>query len=155
MEENTPPPATASLPDLATVTASAHREPLVCQTATPTPVANLRTHPTVAEIAGHGELYDFISFTNVPQWVALNALLWNAYRTASQRGDKTGQLTALVHILMLPQRVLTRLSRGGAGGGRRIIRTVRARCYSVGGQLRTTYTKTSPAQDDAHIPIIV
>jgi hypothetical protein len=64
--------------------------------------------PSVADIAAHGQLYDFVSFTNVPQWVGTCNLVFNQYRIASQDGNCEAQTQALVDLLMLPQRVLPR-----------------------------------------------
>jgi hypothetical protein len=93
--------------------------------------------PTVAQLAAHGVLYDFISFSNVPQWVGMCSSAFNAYRVASERGDSARQTQALIDILMLPQRTLTKLPRGGgkrAAG--RLVRTIKARCRDVGAELR-------------------
>ena len=91
-----------------------------------------------SDIANHGELYSCVSFTNVPQWVGMNAEVWNRYRMASQAGDRNAQRQAVEDVLLLPQRVLTRTSRGG-GDGRRLTATVRARCRAVGEELRRIY----------------
>ena len=80
-----------------------------------------------AGIAAHGPLYDNITFGNIPRWVTMCTLPFNAYRLASQRTDRAAQNQAVEDILMLPQRVLTRTSRGG-GDGKRLTRTIRARC---------------------------
>jgi hypothetical protein len=95
------------------------------------------SQPTVAQLAAHGVLYDFISFSNVPQWVGMCSSAFNAYRVASERGDSARQTQALIDILMLPQRTLTKLPRGGgkrAAG--RLVRTIKARCRDVGAELR-------------------
>jgi len=63
----------------------------------------------VAQLADHGVLYDFISFSNVPQWTGMCSTAFNAYRVASERGDSARQTQALIDILMLPQRTLTKL----------------------------------------------
>ena len=94
--------------------------------------------PTVAQLAAHGVLYDFISFSNVPQWVGMCSTAFNAYRVASEKGDSARQTQALIDILMLPQRTLTKLPRG-AGSKRaagRLVNTIKARCRDVGAELR-------------------
>jgi hypothetical protein len=91
----------------------------------------------VAQLADHGMLYDFISFSNVPQWVGMCSSAFNAYRVASEKGDSARQTQALIDILMLPQRTLAKLPRGGgkrAAG--RLVRTIKARCRDVGAELR-------------------
>ena len=89
---------------------------------------------SAAEIGAHGDLYDYISFTNVPQWVAICTLVLSAYRVASQASDRRAQEQAVEDILMLPQRVLTRTSRGG--DPRRLTSTIRARCKGVEWRMR-------------------
>ena len=98
-----------------------------------------------ADIAAHGELYDFISFANVPQWIGMCTLVLNAYRIASQGGDRDAQDQALEDLLMLPQRVLTRTNRGG-GDGRRLTQIIKARCRDNGAKLRARY-HCMPAKD--------
>jgi hypothetical protein len=109
--------------------------------------------PTVAEMAGHGDLYDFISFTNTPQWIGMCSLVFNAYRVASQDGNRQRQTQAIVDLLMLPQRVLTKLSRAGAGNGKRITRTVKARCHSVGEQLRQQWGCRDPVDHNVKLTV--
>ncbi|MDB5910672.1 MAG: uncharacterized protein JWP34_4786, partial [Massilia sp.] len=98
-----------------------------------------------ADIAAHGELYDFISFGNVPQWIGMCTLVLNAYRIASQGGNRNAQDQAIEDLLMLPQRVLTRTNRGG-GDGRRLTHIIRARCRDRGAELRARY-QCMPAKD--------
>ena len=93
-----------------------------------------------------------MSFTNVPQWVALNTVPWNAYRLASQAGDRTAQRQAVEDLLMLPQRVLTRTRRGG-GDGRRLTATVRARCRAVGEELRRHYPCPLPREESVQLGV--
>jgi hypothetical protein len=93
--------------------------------------------PTVAQLAAHGALYDFISFSNVPQWVGMCSAAFNAYRVASERRDSARQTQAVIDLLMLPQRTLTKLPRG-AGSKRaagRLASIIRARCRDVGAEL--------------------
>ena len=94
--------------------------------------------PTVAQLAAHGPLYDFISFSNVPQWVGMCSLAFNAYRVASEKGDRARQTQAVIDLLMLPQRTLTRLPRGAGSkrAARRQVNTIKARCRDVGAELR-------------------
>jgi hypothetical protein len=103
----------------------------------PFPVAS--SLPSVADIAAHEQLYDFVSFTNVPQWVGICGQVFNQYRAASQDGNRQAQTQALVDILMLPQRVLTKTARGGTNHKGRIIATVKARCRDLGDELRQRY----------------
>ena len=70
---------------------------------------------------------------------------FNAYRLASERNDRAGQNQAVEDILMLPQRVLTRTSRGG-GDSKRLNRTIRARCRLRGEELRSRYDCQPPAR---------
>ena len=105
-----------------------------------------------SDIARHGELYSCVSFTNVPQWVGLNTVPWNAYRIASQAGDRNAQRQAVEDLLMLPQRVLTRTKRGG-GDGRRLTATVRARCRAVGEELRRHYRCPIPRDDTVRLSV--
>ena len=104
------------------------------------------------DIARHGELYSCVSFSNVPQWVGLNTLPWNAYRLASQKGDRDAQRQAVEDLLMLPQRVLTRTNRGG-GNGRRLNATVRARCRDVGEELRRHYSCPIPRDKNVQLTV--
>ena len=90
---------------------------------------------TPRQVAGHGQLYDFISFTNGPQWKALNVHAWNRYRVSSQGNDRAAQAQTVEDLLMLPQRILTRTSRG-AGDGRSLTSIVNGRCRDVGLELR-------------------
>jgi hypothetical protein len=113
------------------------------------PLPTAQTQLSAADIAAHGQLYDYISFTNVPQWVAICTLVLNAYRVASQAGDRRAQQQAIEDILMLPQRVLTRTSRGG--DPRRLTSTIRARSKAV--ELRLRY-RSLPACDH-HIELTV
>jgi hypothetical protein len=83
--------------------------------AQPPPSASLpESQTTVAQLAAHGFLYDFNSFSNVPQWVGMCSTAFNAYRVASERKDSARQTQTLIDILMLPQRTLTKLLRGGS-----------------------------------------
>jgi hypothetical protein len=107
------------------------------------PIAGAPLSP--ADVAAHGQLYDFISFPNVPQWQSMCAIPFNAYRLASQGNDRAGQRQALEDILMLPQRVLTRTGRG-PGDHRRLNRVMRARCNTQGELLRARYD-CQPARD--------
>ena len=102
-------------------------------------------HPSPADVAAHGQLYDYISFPNVPQWVSMCCIPFNAYRLASQSNNRTAQDQAVEDILMLPQRVLTRTGRG-PGDHQRLNRVMRARCRSQGELLRQKY-ECQPARD--------
>ncbi|MGB9152076.1 MAG: hypothetical protein WCD70_03205, partial [Alphaproteobacteria bacterium] len=104
---------------------------------------------TAADLAAHGELYDYISFTNAPQWVAICTLVLNAYRVASQSGDRAAQQHAVEDLLMLPQRVLTRTSRGG--DPRRLTSTIRARCKGM--ELRMRYRSMPPRDDNIELTV--
>ena len=53
---------------------------------------------------------------------------------------------------MLPQRVLTRTSRGG-GNGRRLTATVRARCRDVGEELRRHYSCPIPRDNNVQLTV--
>ena len=74
----------------------------------PAPPPPPQGQPTVAQLAAHGVLYDFISFSNVPQRVGMCSTAFNAYRVASKKGDSARQTQALIDILMLPQRTAAR-----------------------------------------------
>ena len=128
--------------DSATASAKPSNPPLPCGSGPLRP----------SDIAQHGELYSCVSFTNVPQWVGLNTLPWNAYRLASQAGDRNAQRQAVEDLLMLPQRVLTRTSRGG-GDGRRLTATVRARCRDVGEELRRYYSCPIPRDTNVQLTV--
>ena len=93
---------------------------------------------TPRQLAAHGQLYEFISFTNAAQWTAVNARLWNVYRVASQGNNRARQAQALEDILMLPQRTLTRTSRG-AGDGQRLTSIIKGRCRDLGIAIRQQY----------------
>ena len=86
--------------------------------------------PSVAAIGAHPPLYNVVSFRNVPMWVGANTPLWNAYRVASERGDRAAQVRAVLDILLLPSFVLPRVGRGGRGAAQRKARTINARCQS-------------------------
>ena len=105
-----------------------------------------------SDIARHGELYSCVSFTNVPQWVGLNTVPWNAYRLASQNRDRNAKNQAVEDMLMLPQRVLTRMKRGGADGSR-LTRTIRARCRDVGEELRRHYPCPIPREESVQLTV--
>jgi hypothetical protein len=109
--------------------------------------------PSVAEIAAHGDLYDFISFSNVPQWAGMCSTVFNAYRVASQDGNRQRQTQAIVDLMMLPQKVLTKLGRGGTGAGKRLVRTVKARCRDAGQQLRRRYDCTDPVDHNVQLTV--
>jgi hypothetical protein len=109
--------------------------------------------PSVPSIAAHGELYDFISYTNVPQWIGMNSLVWNSYRIASQDGDSARQAQAVLDLLMLPQRVLTKLDRTGRDAGKRIVRTVAARLRSAGAELRARYNCRDPPNRNVELGV--
>ena len=111
------------------------------------------TTTTPQQVAAHGSLYDFISFTNVTQWTALNAAPWNAYRVASQGSDRAAQAQALEDLLMLPQRILTRTGRG-AGDGRRLTSTIKERCRDVGAELRRRYDSMPPRDSNVQLGIV-
>jgi len=108
---------------------------------------------TPRQVAAHSQLYDFISFPNVAQWIAINIVAWNAYRVASQGDDRAAQARALEDILMLPQRVLTRTSRG-AGDGQRLTSKIRARCRDVGADLRERYGCMPPRDNNVQLDIV-
>jgi hypothetical protein len=109
--------------------------------------------PSVADIAAHGQLYDFVSFTNVPQWVGICNLVFNQYRIASQDGNREAQTQALVDLLMLPQRVLTKTKRGGASHHGRLIATVKARCRDVGEEIRQRYQCRDPIDYNVQLTV--
>ena len=113
----------------------------------------LGQHPTVAQLAAHGNLYEFIAFSNVPQWVGMCCAVFNAYRVASQNGDSQRQLQAIIDLLMLPQKVLTKLARAGVTGRERLVRVVKARCRDVGQQLRRRYDCTDPADRNVQLTV--
>ena len=100
--------------------------------------------PSVTDIATHGELYEHITFTNIPQWIGANTAVWNAYRVASEAGDRVRQASVIADLLKLPARVLTKLPRGGTRNDRRITATIKARCRDVGHQIRTRYQCHAP-----------
>ena len=127
---------------------TASRSQAVRRALSTVPVAGTPLSP--ADVAAHGPLYDNISFGNIPQWVAMCTLPFNAYRLASQRNDRAAQNQAVEDILMLPQRVLTRTSRGG-GDGKRLTRTIRARCRARGEELRRKYQCMPPRDDTAQL----
>ena len=58
--------------------------------------------PTVAQLAAHGPLYDFVSFSNVPQWVGMCSTAFNVYRVASESRDSARHTQAIIDLLMLP-----------------------------------------------------
>ena len=107
------------------------------------PIAGAPLSP--ADVAAHGQLYDFISFPNIPQWVSMCTLPFNAYRLASQSGNSAAQTQAVEDVLMLPQRVLTRTGRG-PGDHKRLNRIIRARCRTQSEQLRRRHG-CQPAYD--------
>jgi hypothetical protein len=111
--------------------------------------------PTVAQLADHRPLYDFISFSNVPQWVGMCSLAFNAYRVASERGDRARQTQALIDLLLLPQRTLSRLSRaaGSKRGAERLVCTVKARCKNVGAELRHRTGCVDPPDRTAQLTV--
>jgi hypothetical protein len=109
---------------------------------------------SAADIAAHGELYDYISFPNVPQWISMCTIPFNAYRLASQSDNRAAQNSAVQDILMLPQRVLGRTGRG-PGDGRRLNRTVRARCYTHSQQLRQRYDCQPPRDHHVQLDLAV
>ena len=127
---------------------TASRSQAVRRALSTVPVAGTPLSP--ADLAAHGPLYDNITFGNIPQWVAMCTLPFNAYRLASQRNDRAAQNQAVEDILMLPQRVLTRTSRGG-GDGKRLTRTIRARCRARGEELRRKYQCMPPRDDTAQL----
>ena len=137
----------ASLP-VSQVRAANHRAQPARRALSTVPVAGTPLSP--ADVAAHGPLYDNITFGNIPQWVAMCTLPFNAYRLASQRNDRAAQNQAVEDILMLPQRVLTRTSRGG-GDGKRLTRTIRARCRARGEELRRKYQCMPPRDDSAQL----
>jgi hypothetical protein len=112
------------------------------------PVAGTPLSP--ADIAAHGPLYDHLSFHNVPHWATMCTIPFNAYRLASERDDRAGQNQAVEDILMLPQRVLTRTSRGG-GDRKRLNRTIRARCRMRGEELRSRYDCQPPRERNVQL----
>jgi len=110
---------------------------------------------TVKEIAQHGQLFDHISFTNIPQWIGVNIPAWNAYRVASQSGDRDAQHKALVDILHLAALVLTQNKRGGKGSFARVKRMVKARCLTVGEKLRNKWECNIPSDRNPDLPIVL
>jgi hypothetical protein len=111
--------------------------------------------PTVSQLADHGPLYDFISFSNVPQWVGMCSLAFNAYRVASERRDRARQTQALIDLLLLPQRTLTRLPRGEGStrAAGRLVRTVKARCRDIGAELRHRTGCVDPPDRTAQLSV--
>jgi hypothetical protein len=109
--------------------------------------------PTVSEVATHGPLYDFVSFSNVPQWVGMCSLAFNAYRTASQDSDGPRQTQALVDLLLLPQKVLTKTNRAGAHHRRRLVATIKARCRDVGAELRMRFQCREPVDNNVQLTV--
>jgi hypothetical protein len=115
---------------------------------TAVPVAGAPLSPV--DIAAHGPLYDHLSLHNVPHWVSMCTLPFNAYRLASERNDRAGQNQAVEDILMLPQRVLTRTSRG-EGDRKRLNRTIRARCLLQREELRSRYNCQPPRERNVQL----
>ena len=96
----------------------------------------------------HGPLYERVSFHNHGQWRAANEPLWNAYRLASTTGQRS-QLTAiLLDILLLPQRVLSKLGRSGRAARRRTAAATDRRFRSEAFRLRARYDCPDPDRAD-------
>ena len=99
----------------------------------------------IAQVAVHGPLYERVSFHNHAQWRAANEPLWNAYRLASNSGQRS-QLTAiLLDILLLPQRVLPKLGRSGRAARRRAVAGTGHRLRSEAERLRERYNCSDPS----------
>ena len=110
--------------------------------------------PSVAAIAAHPPLYNVVSFRNVPMWVGANTPLWNAYRVASERGDRAAQVRAVLDILLLPSFVLSRTGRGGRGAAQRKARTINARCRSRVAAAVQRYGRTVPYESNGEVQAI-
>jgi hypothetical protein len=149
-------PSSAAAAALQAVDAAAQAVDTSARRAQPSPPASLPDlQPTVAQLAAHGVLYDFISFSNVPQWVGMCSSALNAYRVASEKGDSARQTQALIDILMLPQRTLTKLPRGGGSkrAASRLVNTIKARCWNVGAELRRRTGCVDPPDRTAQLTV--
>ena len=120
------------------------------QSSTPnTPATGVRPLPTLlAQVAQHGPLYDRVSFHNQQQWRAANDTLWNAYRLASMTGQRSQLTPILLDILLLPQRVLTRLRRSGKTARHRAAAATARRFRNEGERLRKRYNCPDPDRAD-------
>lgn len=99
--------------------------------------------PLIAQVAVHGPLYERVSFHNQPQWRTANEPLWNAYRLASMTGQRN-QLTSILDILLLPQRVLPKLGRSGRAGRRRATAATGHRLRTEAERIRARYNCPDP-----------
>jgi hypothetical protein len=93
----------------------------------------------VAAVASHGALYNTIAFNNIPHWVGVNTPIWNAYRVASEGGDSAAQTAAVLDLLLLPQRTLGRIGRGGRAALIRKQRIMQARCRDTATRMLQRY----------------
>jgi hypothetical protein len=107
--------------------------------------------PSVTAIGAHPPLYNVVSFRNVPMWVGANTPLWNAYRVASERGDRAAQIRAVLDILLLPSFVLSRIGRGGRGAAQRKARTINARCRGRLAAATQRYGKTITTEPNGEV----
>ena len=109
---------------------------------------------TLAEIASHGPLYDYIGFSSQTQWVSVNMTAWSRYHTASAQGNTGRMMEALVDILLLPAKVLTRLSRGGRASQRRRGAAIKARSKQAAEELRRRFDCEDARDYNAKLGII-
>ena len=93
----------------------------------------------ITQVAGHGPLYEDVSFHNLPQWRAANEPLWNAYRVASEKGEHGRLNSILLDILQLPARLLCKLGRSGRNARRRTRKAMQRRYHTFAEQLRSRY----------------
>ena len=93
---------------------------LSAQPARPLQRRRLNDHvPSPIEVAKHGRLYDHINNGNRQLWIATCAHLLRLYHLASIEGDRAEMTATFVDLLLLPSRVLTKLTRGGKRSARR------------------------------------
>ena len=122
----------------------------------PSPLASPpERQPTAAQVAAPGPLYEFVSFSNVPQWVGMCSTAFNAYRVASESRDSERHTQAIIDLLLLPERALAKLPRG-AGSKRaagRLVSTIKARCRDVGAQLRHRTGCIDPADRNVQLGV--
>ena len=93
----------------------------------------------ITQVAGHGPLYEDVSFHNLPQWRAANEPLWNAYRVASEKGEHSRLTPILLDILQLPAHLLCKLGRSGRNARRRTRKAMQRRFQTFAEQLRSRY----------------
>jgi Reverse transcriptase (RNA-dependent DNA polymerase) len=79
--------------------------------------------PSVADVAQHGRLYDHVNNGNRQQWIATCSHILRRYHLASIADDNAEKADAFADLLLLPGRVLAKVSRGGKRSIRRGRRT--------------------------------